>query len=430
MDEREHDLLIIGGGLTGAVAARHARKLGLSTLLAAATPGSLPYTSGALDLLAVYPTETKHYRKSPWEALAELIDNEPTHPYARVGLGAVQRAWEDFAAYLEAGALRYYRRREENLLLVTAAGTLKPTQLVPRSMRGNVLAWESKEPTLLCGFERLVDFTPEHVAQSLSERWPGLTTARIDATALLGDERRVRAVELAAAFERPSFRERFSERVRRSLGPARHLGLPAVLGFGGVVEAVEHLEQLLGVTVFEIPMLSPSLPGMRLADLLRADLVDAGVELLQGRPVVRLERRGDRVEGALWSGRDLERRLRARSVLLATGRFFGGGLVAGRDRVTEPLLGLDLTAPASRDAWHMRSFLGAPGHPINRVGLTTDDGLRPVDGSGRPICENLCAAGAILAGHDWVREKSGAGISVVTAHAAAERIAAGLGGDA
>ena len=427
MTDQRYDLLIIGGGLTGVAAARRARQLGLSTMVVAATPGSLPYTSGALDLLAVYPTETKHFRKSPWEALSELVEHEPEHPYGKVGLSGVQHAWEDLARHLEAGPLAYYRRQEENLLLVTAAGTLKPTHLVPHSMRGNVLAWESKEPTLVLGFERLVDFSPEHVVENLRDRWPGLRAARVDVTKLLGGERRIRTAELAAAFERDQFRDQFAQEVRPLLAGAQHLGLPAVLGHDGVVAVCQDLERRLGLPVFEIPMLSPSLPGMRLADLLKADLLAADVPVLQGRPVARLEPDGERVGHVVWQGSSAQRRFAADSVILATGRFFGGGLVAGRAGVEEPLLGLDLHAPASRDSWHMRSFLGAPGHPINRVGLVTDAELRPLGDGGAPVYSNLFAAGAILAGHDWVREKSGAGISVATGYAAAERVAAARG---
>lgn len=428
MTAERYDLAIIGGGLTGMTAARRARQLGLRTLLTAATPGSLPYTSGAMDLLAVYPTETKHYRKNPWEALSELVECEPEHPYGKVGLAGVQRGWEELAAHLEAGPLAYHRGRQENLLLVTSAGTLKPTHLVPHTMKANVQAWASKQPTLILGFERLVDFSPEHVVESLRERWPGLRAARIDAASLLQDDRRIRIAELAAAFERETFRQRFADKVRPLLGGARYLGLPAVLGFDRAATVCLELEQLLGVGVFEIPMLSPSLPGMRLADQLRAELLQDGLLLLQGRSV-RLERGVDgAVSAVVWQGSSVERRFEADHVILATGRFFGGGLVATRRGVEEPLLGLALEAPASRDDWHMRSFLGAPGHPINRVGLRTDDWLRPVDGAGAPICPNLLAAGAILGGHDWVREKSGAGVSVATGYAAAERVAAMRGG--
>jgi glycerol-3-phosphate dehydrogenase subunit B len=423
MGDERYDLVVIGGGLTGVVAAQRARELGLSTLVLAATPGSLPYTSGAMDLLAVYPTETKHYRRSPWEALAELTDREQEHPYGKLGLGPVRRAWDAFAARLEASPLRYYRRQEENLLLVTSAGTLKPTYLVPGSMKANVLAFEAREPTLLLGFERLVDFSPEHVAGGLRDRWPDLRAARIDAAALMDGERRIRITELAAAFERPGFRERFATTVRPLLDGARHLGLPAVLGFDRVVEVCDDLRRQLGVPVFEIPLLSPSLPGMRLTDWLKAQLITSGVTVLQGRPAVRLEGRDGRVEAVVWQGTRVERRFAAESVILATGRFFGGGLRATRQGVVAPLLELQVQAPEDRDAWHMESFLGAPGHPINRVGLRTDATLRPVDEAGRPLYDNLIAAGAILADHDWVREKSGAGISVATGHVAAEEAA-------
>jgi glycerol-3-phosphate dehydrogenase subunit B len=114
-------------------------------------------------------------------------------------------------------------------------------------------------------------------------------------------------------------------------------------------------------------------------------------------------------------------------VVLATGRFFGGGLLAERDRVREPLLDLPVQAPASRNDWHMNTFLGAPGHPLNRAGIRVDRRLRPLGADGGVLYENLYAAGAVLADHDWVREKSGAGISVATGTAAVEAFLAAAG---
>lgn len=413
------EMLVIGGGLTGLVAARRARQLGLETTLITSGPGSLPYTSGALDLLAVYPTETKHYRQNPWEALAELVEREPGHPYGMAGLGTVRRAWEELALHLEAGPLAYYFRREENILMLTAAGTFKPTHLVPGSMKAGVLAWESKSPGVVVGFRRLVDFSPEHVVQMVGDRWPGLRALRVEVVDLF-DGGRVRLAELAAAFERDGFREAFAARLRPLLGDARVLGLPAVLGFDQVMTVCRDLSQRLGVEVFEIPMLSPSLPGVRLADLLREELLEAGVDHLQGRSVLGLKSRDGGFDVDLF-----QQTLEADRVLLATGRFFGGGLSATRSGVHEVLIGLPVEqVPESRDGWHMESFLGAPGHPINRAGLRADAAFRPLDAGGAVVDENLYAAGAILAGHDWVREKSGAGISVASGHAAVERVRA------
>ncbi len=420
--QTECDLLIMGGGLTGLVAARRARGAGLRTVVVAEGPGSLPFTSGALDLLAVYPTETKRYRENPWEALSELIETEPEHPYGRVGLRKVRAAVEDFFPYLEAGPLGYYRRGEQNMAIVTGAGTIKPTYAVSVGMKNNRLAWSQRRPTLVVGFEGLPDFSPEQLVGNLQDRWNGLKAGRVRRALLFDENRRLTVLQLAAEFERPEFRDRFAGAVKPMLGQSRFLGLPAVLGFDRVGEVCRDLEDKLGIEVFEIPLLSPSLPGMRLADLLKRDLLAAGVDYRQGAPVGRLERAGKRLSAACRAGKGREERIVAEHFVLATGRFFGGGLEASRSGVREMLLDLRVEAPADRDNWHMATFLGAPGHPINRVGVKVDRSLRPLGPDGLPVYENLFVAGAVLASHDWVREKSGAGISVATGHAAVESV--------
>ncbi len=418
------DLLIVGGGLTGLVAAWRAQREGLKTVVVAQGPGSLPFTSGALDLLAVYPTEAKRYRESPWEALSELIETEPEHPYGRVGLRGARAAVEDFLLYLEAGPLAYYRRGEENMAIVTGAGTIKPTYAVSVSMKKNRLAWSRRRPALILGFEGLYEFSPEQVVCNLQDRWGGLKAARLDRSVLLDGDRRLTVTQLAFEFERPEFRDRFAGAVKPLLGQSRFLGLPAVLGFDRVAAVCRDLEERLGVGVFEIPLLTPSLPGMRLAALLKRDLVEAGVDFRQGAPVSRLDEKGGHVSAAYRTGKSREERILAEYVLVATGRFFGGGLEADRQGVREMLLDLQVEAPGDRDNWHMASFLGAPGHPINRVGVKVDSMLRPVGPGGVPVYDNVFVAGAVLAGHDWVREKSGAGISVVTGYAAVDSVLA------
>ncbi len=421
------DVLIIGGGLTGVAAARRAVAAGLSTVIAADGPGSLPFTSGAIDLLAVYPTETKRNRSRPWEALSELIEHEPDHPYGRVGLAGVRRSIKEFTGYLERSPLAYTEREAQNSHLITAAGTIKPTYAVPGSMRANAAAFAQRLPTLILGFCDLVDFSPEQVVGNLRDRWPGLRAERIALTDCFDRDRRLTPAALLDVFERPAFRAAVAERIRPLLGQARFLGLPAVLGIEGVADVLADLQQRLGVEVFEIPLLSPSPPGIRLARQLERDLLAAGVVYRVGAPVVRLDSAGRRITAAVQQGRGRAEEIRARAVVLASGRFFGGGLLAERDLVREPLLDLPLRAPASRDDWHMNTFLGAPGHPLNRVGIRVDRRLRPLGADGDALYENLYAAGAILADHDWVREKSGAGISVATGVAAVDSFLAGAG---
>ncbi|HEX2236716.1 MAG TPA: hypothetical protein VHK89_10610, partial [Actinomycetota bacterium] len=61
-------------------------------------------------------------------------------------------------------------------------------------------------------------------------------------------------------------------------------------------------------------------------------------------------------------------------------------------------------------------------HPLGRAGIAVDDELRPVGAGGEPLLENVRIAGAALAGALPWREKSGDGISVSTAYAAAGSI--------
>jgi glycerol-3-phosphate dehydrogenase subunit B len=110
------------------------------------------------------------------------------------------------------------------------------------------------------------------------------------------------------------------------------------------------------------------------------------------------------------------------SVVLASGGFASGGLELdsfGTTRETVFDLPLSGLPEGHRVRFAPRYF---DEQPLATAGVATDDLLRPVDGSSRPVYENLHAAGAILAGATPWKEKSGTGISVATGYAAAEGI--------
>ena len=102
----------------------------------------------------------------------------------------------------------------------------------------------------------------------------------------------------------------------------------------------------------------------------------------------------------------------------ATGSYFSQGLVAGMDGVREPLFGLDVAYAADRGAWYDRDLFAA--QPFELFGVKCDEHLRGLR-DGRAV-ENLYAIGAGLAGFNPVKEGCGAGVSMLTALAAAERI--------
>ena len=122
-------------------------------------------------------------------------------------------------------------------------------------------------------------------------------------------------------------------------------------------------------------------------------------------------------------GNITESNLKTSGIIMASGRFLGGGLRADRHRIRETIFDLPVTQPSDRRLWHRRSFLDSRGHPVNRCGLEIDDDFRPLDKSGRPVYPNLFAAGSVLAHQDWMRMKCGSGLAIATAYKAVKAFA-------
>ena len=115
---------------------------------------------------------------------------------------------------------------------------------------------------------------------------------------------------------------------------------------------------------------------------------------------------------------ETEHIVQSRAIILASGRFIGGGLHADRERLKETIFDLPVKQPSTRAEWHNRDFLDIRGHLVNQAGLEIDDSFRPLNSSGQPAFPTLFAAGSILAHNDWKRIKCGAGNAIATAFGA------------
>ncbi len=416
------EVLVIGAGLAGLVTAWQAAQGGRKVRLVAKGWGALFWHAGCVDVLGYYPLDAANAVSSPRQALAQLVREHPRHPYALVGIERIEAALSALQTLCEAANYPLHGSLDHNWLLPSAVGAFRPTCLAPETMTAGDLT--RREPMLIVGFEHFRDFYPELVADNLLEQEVLARSVRLDLPALR-DRRFVTAPLLADLFERADFRQQVAEALRPKLGSAARVGFPAVLGLRRAVEVKHDLEAMLGREVFEIPSLPPSVPGMRLHNILVEAIQRQGGEVLTGMEAVRADAANGQVQ-AVWT--EAAARLkphRARTFVLATGGLLGGGIVAEPDgTLREVIFGLPVEGPHERVQWFRLDFLTPAGHPVYSSGLAVDEHFRPVDADGAPVYTNLFAAGTTLAGGEVVRERSFDGVALATGYAVGTQLAA------
>ena len=398
-----YDLIIIGMGLSGLMAAKTAVDVGKKVLLVGKGMGALALFSNTIDVLGTLPARTKLS-----EGLSRWVQDHPEHPYGKVGVEQLLGALISFSS-LFTRPYTFVSAGDENSDILTATGTIRSTYLVPNTMFSGTSL--KKGETLFVGFKGFKDFYANYLAHPLNCRAITLSLSGSS----LGE---LTATAIARLLEKDSIRKRIGEEVKGQLKGEVCVGFPALLGLNDPLSIKEDLESLIGAEVFEVPTLPPSIPGKRIFSTLREGLLRKGVSFLMGYPVSKIVLKGKRCEGIQVSHPPVAQVHTADRFILATGRFLGGGLVADEMRIHEPLFSLPLSQPSSRHDWFGRSFFDD--HPIHYAGVVTDSFLRPVDEQGERILENVWVAGSMLSHHNLIKEKSREGIEISTGYMAAK----------
>ncbi len=414
METIKCDLTIIGAGMAGMAATLFAVNRGF-TVAQVGSPTEIGFASGLFDLLGVHPVGQGNQWDDPWTGLAALTGDIPKHPYARIPQEDIHEAFDQLLNFLEETGLPYSRTRYRNVRIITPLGTVKTTYCMPRTMWEGVMALEEKRSCLIVEFKGLKGFRAGLIAENLKDQWPGLRILRISFPGT-GHREEVLPEQMANALVLKGNCVKLARVIRPEIKRARCVGLPAVLGLYQSSKVISDLEELLEVPVFEIPTTPPSIPGLRLKEAFERGLREKRPFYFSPKRVVEVNLGQD---GDFQIGIDSiigKQMINSSGVILASGRFFGGGLTADRQQIREKIFDLPVFQPESRSEWHREDFFDRQGHPINRAGLEIDDHFRPVNNNQNgPAFDNLFAAGSILAHQDWKREKCGTGLAVATA---------------
>ncbi|OEU64412.1 MAG: hypothetical protein BBJ57_08070 [Desulfobacterales bacterium PC51MH44] len=411
------ELLVIGTGMAGNAAALFAANRGLSVAQVGCT-AEIIFASGFLDLMGAHPIQEKRLWHDPWAGIDAVSRDIPGHPYARLNREDIQDAFEELLSFLNSTGIPYCRHQDRNVNVLTPIGTFKPTYCVPQTMWAGVKAVEDQRPCLIIDFRRLKGFSARQIAAGIREKLPEVSTASISFPDFDHMDE-VYPEHMAWALESSEKREKLSQIIGSLVGNSQVVGIPAILGIYRTKEILSDLEKRIGVPIFEIPTMPPSVTGLRLKEAFEQHLSKRGVRLFTQKRVIGVKLT-DKGEDFIFDvgNNGLDFKIYSHSVILASGRFLGKGLRAEKKQIKETIFGLPVHQPWDRSRWHLKDFFDPRGHPINRAGLEVDDLFRPLDRSGHPVFRMLFAVGSILAHQDWMRMKCGSGLAIATAYGA------------
>lgn len=412
------DTVIIGAGLAGLTAALRLAEEGRRVLVLGTGLGATHLGGGTIDVLGYAPERVD----SPARALPAFVASHPDHPYARLSAESIGASIEWLKSRLHDH--RYVGGLDQNLLLATAVGVPKPSAVVPGTMAGGDLRPGGR--FVYVGFRSLKDFYPAYLAENVARAATGLegpVTARgveLDLTARGNAD--ASTLAFARCTDDREFRKELIRELQPLVEPGERVGFPALLGLSDPVGVAEELQDALGCTVFEVPTLPPSVPGIRMFAALKEAISERGGRVVLGTAAAGGRAAGGRLEAVVTRAAARTTTYSARSFVLATGGFASRGLsMDSFGTIRETVLDLPLSGvPTSGEPRFLPRYFDP--HPISRAGVAVDDELRPVGPDGRPVYENLHVAGATIAGAEPWREKSGNGISLATGYRAAAAI--------
>jgi glycerol-3-phosphate dehydrogenase len=418
----EYDVAVIGMGFSGLITAWRMAKRGLRVGILSKGMGALNFNTGCVDILGSHQGKQV---SSPIEAIKTFPDENPDHPYARF-------THDDFTGYLselsKLCATAEYSLEgvvENNWLLPTALGALRPTCLAPSTMVGGDL--HSTQPILVIGIKDFFDFYPKSIAQNLCAQGIYSDFSEIEIKGRW-KSRIISGRRLADLFEEDHFRNDMIGwiedilRVKKPFNPQR-IAFPAVLGIKSSQEVVNQLQKSLGIPIFEIPTLPPSIPGLRLQEILKHNIKMYGGAVLNGSYVVSEGHSHHRINEVYVEAAAGLVSVRAKEFILASGGILGGGIVKQyKTPIEETIFGLPVATRQSLISRGNHSTLLMEAIPYTTCGIKTNQSFQPVNEMGSIIYENLYCIGLNLFGVDYIEELSADGVALMSGFRVGEHI--------
>ena len=414
------EILVVGAGLAGLVTAWQLASRGRQVRVITMGWGATHWGTGCIDLLGKHPDGHATNVDNPKEAIEVLIETESNHPYSLAGMDATQRAVSEFLDLCEQAGYPLKGSLEKNWLLPTALGVARPTCLAPETMIAGDL--RMNDSMLILGLEGYHDFYPTLISDNLTAQGVQADGIMLSLPSLK-NRKLITSRTLAELCDHHELIDEICKAVKNHLNGVKRIGLPAVLGLRYARKNQQKMEARLGVPVFEIPTLPPSIAGMRLHNLLVNKIQSLHGVILNGMEVCGAVYDANRIIGINTKAAQRILRHGAKSFVLATGGILGGGVrTDNHGYAQDTALGMPIDISPDRAAWHAREFTHPNGHSIHRAGFKISQDFRLVPAHSTKALDNAFAVGSAIGGYDGIPERSLEGVALVTGHLVGSRI--------
>lgn len=416
------DVLVVGSGLAGLVAALTAAEQGRSVRLLTSGMGSLAISGGSVDFLGYADSRLA---SDPWQSLALLPED---HPYRLLGTESVRTAFQFFSDIMEK---QHWPMRPalaqdgtpRNTQLPTIMGTLKPTYLLPASL--NTQAMASAKKVLVLSVHGLRDCQPALVVSQLKRyrSWADREFSQGLLPSPFGETHRaITALDLARLADKQQGRQWLLNALAPHAGKYDLILMPPLCGSRANPEVWQAVNAAAGCPVVEMLSIPPGVGGLRLRDALLNALHKLDFELVENTTVLRAETAEKTCTSVLAEASGQQRRHEARAFVTATGGILGGGMVLEPGQCWDSVFNIDITVPQDVSQWSEPQIFG--NHLFSRMGVRVDREMRPVDAAAAVRWQNVFFAGRSLGGYDYATEKSGHGVAIATGWQAGRMAAA------
>lgn len=414
---RYSDIIVVGAGMAGLMAAITAAKAGKSVSVLSEGAGVLSIGSGAVDFLGY--VDGKKIMDSPYNHLEELPKN---HPYNIAGESNIKDA---FASLIEISGNNGYKIKISddgcNQTAISIVGTTKPTYICSDSNNASRILKAKK--ILFAGVEYLKD-AQVALAVKQAKHYKVFAEAELNYAMLpspFGKTHRVlNCLDIARYVDKEEgFNWLKSELLKCSAGYDAVI-IPPICGTVNYIKNYEALKNE-GFSVVESLSIPPGVGGYRLRDALMNEAKKLNVKFIENCNVQRAVIESNKCMGLVAVHNNIagaiETEYHAEQFIIATGGVIGGGIVSTPDKVYEKIFNIQLESPETVEERSDKNVFGS--HKFTKFGVNVNEKFQAIGSNGSPVYENVYFAGNTLGNYDFPTEKSGYGVACVTGYTAA-----------